>query len=145
MVGVSDQGRRGLREGGANCLKYLRGCSYGGKLARLGRLACLGEMTFIPRSYGIFYLSSIKKFVMSLKKRLFGQVVFTINSDAKPLCRTNVLILFKENSILPCQAGPLVHVHVDNLHLAQVRSLQNQVRPHLGRLACFSYDCIIFL
>ena len=87
-------------------------------MARLGGLARLGEMTFIPRSYGIFYLSSIKKFVMSLKKRLFGQVVFTINSDVKPLCRTNVLILFKENSILPCQAGPLVHVHVDNLHLA---------------------------
>ena len=27
-------------------------------------------------------------------KRLFDQVVFTINSDVKPLCRTNVLILF---------------------------------------------------
>ena len=46
----------------------LRDCSYGGELARLGRLARLGEMIFIPRSYIIFYLSSIKKFVMSLKK-----------------------------------------------------------------------------
>ena len=45
-----------------------RGCSYGGELARLGRLARLGEIIFIARSYGIFYLSSIKKFVMSLKK-----------------------------------------------------------------------------
>ena len=27
-------------------------------------------------------------------KRLFDQVVFTINSDVKPSCRTNVLILF---------------------------------------------------
>ena len=27
-------------------------------------------------------------------KRLFDRVVFTINSDVKPLCRTNVLILF---------------------------------------------------
>ena len=45
-----------------------KGCSYGGELARLGGLAHLDEMTFISRSYGIFYLSSIKKFVMSLKK-----------------------------------------------------------------------------
>ena len=45
-----------------------RGCSYGGELARLGGLAHLGEMIFIPRSYGIFYLSSIKKFVMSFEK-----------------------------------------------------------------------------
>ena len=35
----------------------LRGCSYGGELARLRGLAQLGEMVFIPRSYGIFYLS----------------------------------------------------------------------------------------
>ena len=34
----------------------LRGCSYGGKVAQLGGLAHLGETTFIPRSYGIFYL-----------------------------------------------------------------------------------------
>ena len=46
----------------------LRGCSYGGELARLRGLARLGEMIFIPRSHGIFYLSSIKKFVMSLEK-----------------------------------------------------------------------------
>ena len=39
-----------------------------GELARLGGLARLGEMIFTPRSYGIFYLSSIKKFVMSLEK-----------------------------------------------------------------------------
>ena len=39
-----------------------------GELAGLGGLAGLGEMIFIPRSYGIFYLSSIKKFVMSLEK-----------------------------------------------------------------------------
>ena len=42
--------------------------SYGGELARLGGLARPGDMIFIPRSYGIFYLSSIKKFVMSLEK-----------------------------------------------------------------------------
>ena len=45
-----------------------KGCSYGGELARLGGLAILGEMTFIPRLHGIFYLSSTKKFVMSLEK-----------------------------------------------------------------------------
>ena len=33
---------------------FLRGCSYGVEPARLGGLACLGEMIFIPRSYGIF-------------------------------------------------------------------------------------------
>ena len=43
-------------------------CSYGGELARLGGLDRLGEMIFIPRSDGIFYLSSIKKLVMSLEK-----------------------------------------------------------------------------
>ena len=43
-------------------------CSYGGKLARLSGLARQGEMIFIPRSHGVFYLSSIKKIVMSLEK-----------------------------------------------------------------------------
>ena len=50
-------------------------------MARLGRLARLGEMIFTTRSYGIFYLSSIK-------------VVFTINSDVMLLYRTDVLIFF---------------------------------------------------
>ena len=45
----------------------LRGCSYGSELARLGGLPRLVEMIFIPRSYGIFYLSSIKK-LMSREK-----------------------------------------------------------------------------
>ena len=44
------------------------GCSYGGEWARLSGLARLGEMIFIPRSHGIFYLSSINKLVMSLEK-----------------------------------------------------------------------------
>ena len=72
---------------------FFRGCSYGGELARLGRLAGLGEMIFIPRSYGISYLSSIRKFFMLLEKKI-DQVVFTINSDVKPSCITNVLTLF---------------------------------------------------
>ena len=70
-----------------------RGCSYGGERARLGGLAHLGEMIFIPRSYGIFCVSSTKRFLRPVK-RMFDQVVFTINSDVKPSCRTNVLILF---------------------------------------------------
>ena len=37
-------------------------------MAQLRGLARLGEMIFVPRSRGIFYLSSIKKFVMSLEK-----------------------------------------------------------------------------
>ena len=58
--------------------KTFSDCSYGGELARLGGLARLGEIIFIPRSYGIFYLSSIKKFCYVAGKRLFDQVVFTI-------------------------------------------------------------------
>ena len=38
------------------------------KLACLGGLAHLGEMIFVPRSYGIFYLRSVKTFVMLLEK-----------------------------------------------------------------------------
>ena len=75
----------------------LRGCPYGGELTRLGGLARVGEMIFIPRSYGIFYLSSIKKFVKLRKfelNRLFDQIVFTINRDVKPPYWTNALILF---------------------------------------------------
>ena len=41
--------------------EILRGCSYGGELARLGGLAHLGEN-------GIFCVNSVKKFVRSLKK-----------------------------------------------------------------------------
>ena len=52
-----------------------RGCSCGGELARLSGLARLGEVIFVPCSHRIFYLRSIKNFL-------------------KPLCRTNVLILF---------------------------------------------------
>ena len=44
----------------------LKGCSYGSELARLSGLARLGEMIFISRSCGIFYLSSIKKFVKKI-------------------------------------------------------------------------------
>ena len=38
-----------------------------GELSKIGGLADLGEIIFIPRSYGI-YLSSIKKFIMLLEK-----------------------------------------------------------------------------
>lgn len=39
-----------------------------GDLARLDELAHLGEKIFIPRTCKIFYLISMKKFVMSLEK-----------------------------------------------------------------------------
>ena len=39
----------------------------GGELVRLNVLPHLGEMIFIPRLHGIFYLSSVKKFVMLLE------------------------------------------------------------------------------
>ena len=47
-----------------------------GEWAQLGGLALLGEMIFISRSYGIFCLTLIKNFVMSLEKDCFGHVVF---------------------------------------------------------------------
>ena len=59
-------------------ISRVRGCSYGGELARLNGLARLGEMIFIPRSHGILYLSSIKKFVMSLEKDCLIKYFFTI-------------------------------------------------------------------
>ena len=44
----------------------------------------------MPSLYGIFYQN-----VHDVTgKRSFDQVVLTINSDAKPSCRTNVLLLF---------------------------------------------------
>ena len=45
-----------------------KGLFISGALARLGGLAHLGEMIFIPRSYGIYCPSSIKTFVVSLEK-----------------------------------------------------------------------------
>ena len=50
--------------------------------------------------------------------------------------------LIKENSILPCRAGPLEHVHIENFHLASVGSQQNEVRSHIGELAGFSCEHI---
>ena len=47
-------------------ISNISNCSYGGELTRLGRLARLDEMIFIPCSYGIFCLSSIKRFVKQI-------------------------------------------------------------------------------
>ena len=41
-----------------------------------GELAHLAEMILIPRSYGIFCLTSIQKFVLSLEKDCFDHVIF---------------------------------------------------------------------
>ena len=48
-----------------------------GELVRVGGLAQLDEMIFIPRSYEIFYLTSLKNFVMSLEKNCFGYVILS--------------------------------------------------------------------
>ena len=53
--------------------------------------------------------------------------------------------LIKENSMPLYQAGPLARVHMEYFHLTYVGSRQNQVRSHLGGLAHFSYEHIIFL
>ena len=45
-------------------------------MAQLSGLAHLGEMIFMPRSYGTFYLTPVRKFVMSLEKDCFDCVDF---------------------------------------------------------------------
>ena len=95
-----------------NMLKFFLGVFIWGGLTPQGGLAHLGEMIFIPRSYGIFYLTSIKIFVMSLEKdfdtyssRGFMFLSFFYNKHVKlweinyskcsvHSCRANVLILF---------------------------------------------------
>ena len=130
-----------MHEGGRNCLKYLRDCSYGGDLAWLGRLARLGEMIFIPYSYWIFYLSSIRKFVMSLKKRLFVQVVFTINVDVKPLYRTNVLIFYPAVPGWPtcaCSYGKF------SSRLGEISAKSSEISPRwAGSLLIWTYYIFI--
>ena len=92
--------------------------SYGGELAWLGGLARLGEMIFIPCLYGIFYLSSIKKFVISLEKNWSNSLREQWHKAImQNKCSYNKAKLIKENSIWPCRAGPLVHVHMENFHL----------------------------
>ena len=49
-------------------VKFLRSCSCSGELDCLSGLARLGEMIFFSRSHRILYVSSIKKFIMSLEK-----------------------------------------------------------------------------
>ena len=82
-----------------------------GELARLGGVAHLDEMIFILRSYGIFYISSIKKFVMSLGwptfASLYGQFLSHLGEiPAKP------------SEIPPRQAfdGRLDHSHINALY-----------------------------
>ena len=49
----------------------IKGLFIWGELALLDGLAHLGGMIFNPSSYGIFYLTSIKKFVLSLETNCF--------------------------------------------------------------------------
>ena len=72
---------------------------------------------FYPHVHMESSISVQSKSLLCRWKRLFDQVVFTINSDVKPSCRTNVLTLCKENSVLPCRAGPLASFHMEDFHL----------------------------
>ena len=101
--------------------KLAEGLFIWGELARLSGLAHLVDMNFIPRCHGIFCLSSVKKLVMSLEKNCLMKHVLMSNCSY-----TNYLIniwkkkkkkLIKENSILPCQAGTLARVQMENFHL----------------------------
>ena len=103
-----------------------------GELARLGGVAHLDEMIFILRSYGIFYISSIKKFVMSLGwptfASLYGQFLSHLGEiPAKP------------SEIPPRQAfdGRLDHSHINALYFSK---WSNTLKQFVGKLPanCFS-------
>ena len=79
-------------------MKTFNGSYLGKKLfkiknQKLGGLARLSEM-FYPTFISNLVSQFNQKVCYVAGKRLFDQVVFTINSDVKPSCRTNVLILF---------------------------------------------------
>ena len=65
--------------------KYSRKIFYVGELVRLGGVARLGEITFIPHSYGIFHLGWIKKIVWSSS---------FYNKKWRKAIMHNILILF---------------------------------------------------
>ena len=65
-------------------LAELRGCSYEGELAQLGGIARLGEMIFIPRSYGM--KSSILVQSKSLLCR-WKKIVWSSNFYNKQWCK----------------------------------------------------------
>ena len=53
--------------------------------------------------------------------------------------------LIKENFITPYRADPLARVYMEHFHHAYKESWQNQAISHLGGLADFSYEHIVFL
>ena len=55
---------------------YILGAVHMRQVARLDGLAHVSEMIFIPHSYGIFYLTLMKKFDMSMEKDCCDHVVF---------------------------------------------------------------------
>ena len=59
--------------------KYFKGLFIWGEVAQLGELAPLGEMIFSPCSYGIFYLTSIKKFFYVAGKDRFDYCTRFLN------------------------------------------------------------------
>ena len=85
---------------------------------------------FFPGEYTVQYFYKIRTCHSNFTVRNFSGVLYA---------------LLAENSIPPCLAGPLARVHMENFHLAQVRSRQNQVRYNPGGLARFSYEHVIFL
>ena len=72
-------------------------------------------------------------------------VVAMLKSNLERIPKQNVYMRIKKNPILPCWAGPLARGHMKNFHLTWMRSLQNQVRSHLGGLAHFLYEHIMIL
>ena len=52
------------------------GAAHMGWASPAGWTGHLDDMMFTPRSYGIFYLTSIKMFVILLEKECFDHVVY---------------------------------------------------------------------
>ena len=83
--------------------------------------------------------SSISVQSKSLLNWLFDQIIFTINSDVKPSCRTNVLIL--ANWHLKSKTKPIKEIFSP----PQGGIPADFVRFHLGGQAHFSYEQIMLL
>ena len=91
-------------------------------MARLGKLAHLYD--FYPMFIWNLLLYQFNQKFYVAEKRLFDQVVFTINTDVRPSFKTKVLVLFNLTSENQSKSrvGPLACVHLEKSHPVSVRS-----------------------
>ena len=95
-------------------------------------------------SLSIFYKKQWRKAVRNKLRRKFGPFMQNKCSYIFLIWKKTTKVI-NQNSIPPFWVGPLVRVHLENFHLTLVGSWQNEVISHLGWLARFSYEHIIFL